>query len=504
MGKTTGFIEFARSLPVLQKPERRILNWDEFHASLPEPELQKQGARCMNCGIPFCHTGATFEGANIGCPLGNLIPEWNDLVYRGKWFEAYKSLASTNNFPEFTGRVCPAPCESSCVLGINEQPVMIKEIEVSIIDRAFKEGWLAPNPPKNRTGRKIAVIGSGPAGLACADELNRGGHRVTVFERDDRIGGLLMYGIPNMKLDKSLVERRVNLMRAEGIEFRTGVKVGEDLTAEELKHDFDAIVLACGATQPRDLPVEGRDLQGIHFAMEFLLKNTKSLLDSSHANRQFIDVKDQNVIVIGGGDTGTDCIATSIRHGCRSITQFEIMPPPAEKIYTHESWLARARTFQVDYGQEEAAAVFGADPREYCIMTKKFVGDGQGNLTGLETVEVEWKDGKLAEIEGTEKFWKAEKVFLAMGFTGVEKARLFEDLGVSLTARGTIQVDDNKQTSAPKIFAAGDCERGQSLIVWAIADGRQAAQSVDKYLSATEKTNFYLTQSRQAAEAQRL
>ena len=487
MGKTTGFIEFSRRLPILQEPERRILNWDEFHAALPESELRKQGARCMNCGIPFCHTGATFEGANVGCPLGNLIPEWNDLVYRGKWFEAYKSLASTNNFPEFTGRVCPAPCESSCVLGINEEPVMIKEIEVSIIDRAFKEGWIAPNPPKNRSGKRIAVIGSGPAGLACADELNKFGHRVTVFERDDRIGGLLMYGIPNMKLDKSLVERRVQLMRDEGIEFRPATKVGEDISVEELKSDFDALVLALGATRPRDLAVDGRNLNGIHFAMEFLLKNTKSLLDSAHADGEFIDVRDKNVIVIGGGDTGTDCIATSIRHGCRSLTQFEIMPPMPEKVYTHESWLSRARTFQVDYGQEEVKAVFGDDPREYCVLTKRFVGDEQGNLKGLETVEVEWRDGKLTEIEGTEKFREAEKVFLAMGFTGVEKVKLYEDLGVSLTSKGTISVAENKQTSVANIFAAGDCERGQSLIVWAIADGRKAASGVDKFLRAAAK-----------------
>jgi glutamate synthase (NADPH/NADH) small chain len=487
MGKTTGFIEYSRSLPILQSPNQRIANWNEFHAHLPESELKKQGARCMNCGIPFCHTGATFEGASIGCPLGNLIPEWNDLVYRGKWFEAYKSLASTNNFPEFTGRVCPAPCESSCVLGINEEPVMIKEIEVSIIDKAFEEGWISPQPPKNRTNKKIAVIGSGPAGLACADELNKFGHRVTVFERDDRLGGLLIYGIPNMKLDKNLVERRVNLMREEGIEFRINVKVGEELTAEELRRDYDAIVLACGATQPRDLPVEGRDLRGIHFAMEFLLKNTKSLLDSAHAKREFIDVKNKNVIVIGGGDTGTDCIATSIRHGCRKITQFEIMPAPPEKIYTHESWLSRVRTFQIDYGQEEAKAVFGADPREYCILTKKFVGDEKGNLKGLETVEVEWKDGKLSEIEGTEKLWEAEKVFLALGFTGVEKARLFEDLGVSITEKGTISVNENNQTSIENVFAAGDCERGQSLIVWAIADGRKAANSIDKFLRAASQ-----------------
>ncbi len=482
MGKTTGFIEYSRTLPILQSPKTRVQNWDEFHAPLPENELKKQGARCMNCGIPFCHTGATFEGASIGCPLGNLIPEWNDLIYRGKWFEAYKSLAATNNFPEFTGRICPAPCESSCVLGINEEPVMIKEIEVSIIDRAFSEGWIKPNPPKYRTGKKVAIIGSGPAGLACADELNRFGHRVTVFERDDRIGGLLIYGIPNMKLDKSIVERRVNLMRDEGIEFRTSIKVGFDISAEELKTDFNAIVLACGATEPRDLKIEGRNLNGIHFAMDFLLKNTKSFLDSEHSDEQFIDANDQDIIVIGGGDTGTDCIATSLRHGCKSITQFEIMPQPAEKIYTHENWLSRVRTFQIDYGQEEAKAIFDADPREYCILTKKFLGDESGNLAGVETIEVQWIDGKLNEIEGTEKLWAADKVFLAMGFTGVEKIKLFEDLEVSLTAKGTILVNENKQTSAEKIFAAGDCERGQSLVVWAIADGRNAANSVDKFL----------------------
>jgi glutamate synthase (NADPH/NADH) small chain len=487
MGKTTGFIEYSRSLPILQKPESRIANWDEFHASLPESELKKQGARCMNCGIPFCHTGATFETVSIGCPLGNLIPEWNDLVYRGHWFEAYKSLASTNNFPEFTGRVCPAPCESSCVLGINEEPVMIKEIELSIIDRAFAEGWVKPNPPKNRTGKKVAVIGSGPAGLACADELNKFGHQVTVFERDDRIGGLLTYGIPNMKLDKSLVERRVNLMRDEGVEFRTNIKVGTDFTAAELKNNFDAIVLACGATVPRDLPIEGRNFNGIHFAMEFLHKNTKSLLDSAHSDRAFIDVKDKNVIVIGGGDTGTDCIGTAIRLGCGQITQFEILPQPAERVFTHENWLSRVRAFQIDYGQEEARAIFGEDPREYCIMTKKFIGDDLGNLEGLETVEVEWVDGKLIEIKGTEKFWKAERVFLAMGFTGVEKAKLFEDLGVKIKSNGTIPVSENKQTTAKKIFAAGDCERGQSLIVWAIADGRQAAAGVDDFLRSVSQ-----------------
>ncbi len=488
MGKTTGFIEFKRSLPILQETRSRVANWSEFHAPLPEDEIKRQGARCMNCGIPFCHTGATFEGATVGCPLGNLIPDWNDFVYRGNWHEAYKSLALTNNFPEFTGRVCPAPCESSCVLGINEEPVMIKEIEVSIIDKAFEMGWISPNPPKYRTGKKVAVIGSGPAGLACADELNKFGYFVTIFERDDRIGGLLIYGIPNMKLDKHLVERRVKLLNDEGIIFQTNISVGRDISAEELKQNFDAIILACGAPQPRDLQIEGRDLKGVHFAMEFLSKNTKSLIDSKHTDGAFIDVKNKDVIVIGGGDTGTDCIATSIRHGAKSITQFEIMPQLNEKIYNHNNWLSRVRPFQIDYGQEEAKEIFGADPREYCILTKKFVGDESGNLQGLETVEVEWSNGKMQEIKNSERFWNAENVFLAMGFLGVEKLKLFEDLGVNLTDKNTIRVGENKQTDIEKIFAAGDCERGQSLIVWAIADGRKAAKNVDKFLRS-EKNN---------------
>lgn len=486
MGKVTGFIEYSRTLPILGEARSRVQNWEEFHTHLPEGELKKQGARCMNCGIPFCHTGATFEGASVGCPLSNLIPEWNDLVYRGQWHEAYKRLALTNNFPEFTGRVCPAPCESSCVLGINEEPVMIKEIEVSIVDKAFEMGWISPNPPKNRTHKKIAVIGSGPAGLACADELNKFGHNVTVFERNDRIGGLLMYGIPNMKLDKKLVERRVKLLSDEGIKFRTNAKVGADISAEELKSQFDAVVLACGAPQPRNLHIEGRNANGIHFAMEFLHKNTKSLLDSNQSDSEFINVKDKNVIVIGGGDTGTDCIATSLRQGCKSVVQFEIMPKPLEKTYTHDSWLGKIRTFQTDYGQEEAKEIFGSDPREYSILTKKFVLDENGNLSGLETVKVEWINGKLFEIEGSEKFWQAEKVFLAMGFLGAEKAKLFNDLGIAMTERQTISVNENKQTSVPKIFAAGDCERGQSLVVWAIADGRKAAKSVDEFLRQTQ------------------
>ena len=486
MGKVTGFIEYQRSLPILNDAKTRINNWNEFHTDLPAEELKKQGARCMNCGTPFCHTGGIFDGAATGCPVNNLIPEWNDLVYRGQWYKAYKRLSLTNNFPEFTGRVCPAPCESSCVLGINEEPVMIKEIEVSIIDYAFEQGWIKPNFPKFRSNKKVAVIGSGPAGLACADELNRYGHNVTVFERDDRIGGLLMYGIPNMKLEKQLVERRVKLLSDEGIEFKTSVNIGKDITAEDLQRDFDAIVLACGATKPRDLPIEGRALNGIHFAMDFLLKNTKSLLDSNFEDKNFINVQDKNVIVIGGGDTGTDCVGSSLRQGCKSLLQLELMPKFAEKVHTHDNWLSKARTFQVDYGQEEAKEIFGNDPREYCILTKRFLGDKQGNVTGMETVEIEWKDGKMQEIKGSEKIRKAEAVFLAMGFIGAEKANLLNDLGVEITPKHTIAVNENKQTNIENVFAAGDCERGQSLVVWAIADGRQAAKNVEKFLRQTQ------------------
>ena len=483
MGKATGFLEFKRSLPVLRAAEARVNDWDEFHQLLPDADLQAQGARCMNCGVPFCHTGEIIGGATAGCPLHNLIPEWNDLVYQGRWRAAYERLALTNNFPEFTGRVCPAPCESSCVLGINEEPVMIKEIEVAIIDRAFAENWIAPSAPDVRTGRRVAVIGSGPAGLACADELNQLGHWVTVFERADRIGGLLMYGIPNMKLEKRLVDRRVDLMRREGIEFRSRVNVGVDVSPADLLADFDAIVLAGGAPKPRDLKIPGRELRGVHLAMEFLHSNTKSLLDSVFADGEFFEMRGRNIVVIGGGDTGTDCVASSLRHGCASVTQFEIMPQPLARELTHDSWLSRVRTFQTDYGQEEAAAVFGHDPRAYDILTKKFVGDAWQNLVGIETVEVEWKDNAFIERTGTERFFPADYAFLALGFVGVEKGNLLDGLGVALTERGTIAVGANKQTNVPSVFAAGDCERGQSLVVWAIADGRRAARSVNEFLA---------------------
>ncbi len=487
MGKATGFIEYTRSLPVLRSPRERVKDWREFHCHDSEELLREQGARCMDCGIPFCHTGQIIAGAASGCPINNLIPEWNDLVYRGRWQEALQRLLLTNNFPEFTGRVCPAPCEGSCVLGINDSPVTIKSIEESIIEKGFAENWIKPEPPVYRTEKCVAVIGSGPAGLACADQLNKAGHWVTVFERADRIGGLLMYGIPNMKLDKEIVQRRVDLMEREGVVFKTNINVGFDITVEELKENFDAMVLCCGATKARDLDIKGRELKGIHLAMEFLHANTKSLLNSNHADNNYISVKDKDVIVIGGGDTGTDCVATSLRHECKSLVQFEILQRPPDERASDNPWPQYPKVYKMDYGQEEAADIFGKDPREYSISTKRFVDGGNGNLAGVETVGIEWvKDehGRFAlrEIEGTEKFWNAQAVFLALGFVGAESEGLLEQLGVVISERGNVAVDEKKMTNIESVFAAGDVERGQSLVVWAIADGRAAAKNVDEYL----------------------
>ena len=487
MGKPTGFMEYSRSLPIARPARDRICDWNEFHEHMTEDSLQEQGARCMDCGVPFCHTGTLVGGMASGCPINNLIPEWNDLVHHGNWHEALIRLQKTNNFPEFTGRVCPAPCEGSCVLGINESPVTIKTIECAVIDKGFAEGWVLPEIPKLRTGKKVAVIGSGPAGLACASQLNHVGHSVTIFERSDRVGGLLMYGIPNMKLDKSIVQRRVDLMAEEGVQFVTSINVGKDLPAEKLLSEYDALVLCCGASRPLDLRVERRDLKGIYFAMDFLHANTKSLLDSGHRDEKYISAKDKDVIVIGGGDTGTDCVGTAMRHGCRSLVQFEILPQPPEMRAADNPWPQWPKVYRLDYGQEEAAAVFGADPRSYCVMTKRFFGDAEGNLTGVETVAVEWEprqNGRAVsrEIAGTQKVWRAGMVLLAMGFLGPEKEGLLDKLGVKINERGNVAVDQNKETSVPGVFAAGDVERGQSLVVWAIADGRRAAREVDRYL----------------------
>jgi glutamate synthase (NADPH/NADH) small chain len=490
MGKLTGFMEYERREPPGRDPHTRVRDWNEFHDHLPESTLKEQGARCMDCGVPFCHTGTVLSGGASGCPINNLIPEWNDLVYRGQWREALTRLHKTNNFPEFTGRVCPAPCEGSCVLGINEPAVTIKSIEAAIVDKGFEEGWVVAEPPLKRTGKTVAVVGSGPAGLAAAAQLNRAGHTVTVFERDDRIGGLLMYGIPPMKLEKHVVDRRVNLLAEEGVKFVTGAHIGKNYPTDKLRASFDAVVLAGGATAARELTVEGRNLSGVHFAMEFLQKSCKSLLDSNFADGQYINAKGKNVIVIGGGDTGTDCVGTALRHGCKSLVQFEILPRPPTMRAADNPWPQWPRVYKLDYGQEEAAALFGADPRTYVTVTKRLVGDGGGNVKELHTVEVEWVkngDGRLSmkEKPGSEKVWPADLVLLAMGFVGPEKEGLLADLGVKLDGRGNVAVDGEKATSVPGIFAAGDMSRGQSLIVWAINEGRRCAQAVERYLART-------------------
>ncbi|MCK5307372.1 MAG: glutamate synthase subunit beta, partial [Zetaproteobacteria bacterium] len=470
-----------------RQPAERVKDWEEFHLPMDEEKLCKQGARCMDCGTPFCHSGIILGGMTSGCPINNIIPEWNDLVYRGLWREALSRLHKTNNFPEFTGRVCPAPCEGSCVLGINELPVTIKNIECSIVERGYEEGWVAVSSPPHRTGKKVAVVGSGPAGLACAAQLNSAGHRVTVFERDDRIGGLLMYGIPNMKLDKGVIQRRINLMKDGGIDFVTNTEVGRDFAAKRLLEDFDAAVLCIGATKPRNLPVEGRDLEGINFAMDFLAGNTKSILDDNDRDDGLISADDKDVIVIGGGDTGTDCVGTSLRHGCRSVVQLEILPKPPLERLPDNPWPHWPKIYKLDYGQEEAAAIYGRDPREYCIMTKRFVGDNEGRVKELHTVNIEWKrdeNGRFApvEIPGTEKVWPTQLVLLAMGFLGPEET-LISQLGVECDERTNVKAEYGSfATTIKGIFAAGDMRRGQSLVVWAINEGRGAARECDRYL----------------------
>lgn len=487
MGDPTGFMLYPRELPADRLPLERISDWKEIHHHASEDHLQKQGARCMDCGVPFCHTGKLIAGMAAGCPINNLIPEWNDLVYHGNWREALDRLHQTNNFPEFTGRVCPAPCEGSCVLGINEPPVAIKNIEVSIIDRGFDEGWVVPVPPEQRTGKSIAVVGSGPAGLATAAQLNKSGHTVTVYERDDRVGGLLMYGIPNMKLDKTVVQRRIDLLTAEGIRFLTGVEIGRDVTASELRKDFDAIVLTTGATKPRDLEIPGRELGGIYFAMDFLRANTKSLLDSNHEDDNYISTVGKDVLVIGGGDTGTDCVGTSMRHGCKSLVQFEILPKPPMERGVNNPWPQWPKVYLLDYGQEEAAAKFGDDPRQYCIMTKEFLADDAGRVRGVDIVNIEWvKDdqGRLLpkEIAGTERTLETQLVLLAMGFLGPEH-QVSDQFQLDLDGRSNYKADYGRyETSVEGVFAAGDCRRGQSLIVWAINEGREAARECDRYL----------------------
>jgi glutamate synthase (NADPH/NADH) len=464
LDKTKGFMKYQRRSEKYRNPKTRTRDWRELSSRLNEDELKYQTARCMDCGVPFCQSDS-------GCPISNIIPKWNELVFQNQWKDALNRLLMTNNFPEFTGRVCPAPCEGACVLGINEDPVGIKSIECAIIDRGFEMGWMVPNPPKNRSGKTVAVIGSGPAGLAAADQLNKAGHSVTVYERADRIGGLLMYGIPNMKLDKNVVQRRVDLMAAEGTKFVTNTAVGDgDVTLESLRKEHDAVVIATGATVARDLPIPNRSLEGIHFAMEFLHKNTKSLLDSNLADDAYIPAKNKDVIVIGGGDTGNDCIGTSVRHGAKSVTNFELLPQPPPERAADNPWPQWPRIYRVDYGHAEVKTHMGKDPREYCVMSKDFVDDGNGHVKGINTIRVEWTRSAtggwdMKQLEDSEEFFPADLVLLSMGFLGPEDRLL--DGAVEKDARKNIKTAPHKYaTNLPGVFAAGDCRRGQSLIVW--------------------------------------
>ncbi|MFK8050375.1 MAG: glutamate synthase subunit beta [Halioglobus sp.] len=488
MGNPTGFMKVERALPEDRDPSLRLIDWQEVHEHMETAEIEEQASRCMDCGVPFCQSAVSkYAPAVAGCPVNNLIPEWNDLIYRGRWKEALQLLHKTNNFPEFTGRVCPAPCEGACVLGINADPVTIKHHEVAIIDRGFQEGWVVAQPPASRSGKTVAVIGSGPSGLAAAAQLNKAGHMVTVYERADRIGGLLMYGIPNMKLQKEIVQRRIDLLAEEGIVFVTHTEVGKDISAEKIEQDFDAVVLCVGATVPRDLQAPGRELKGIHFAMDFLRSNTKSLLDSGHKDGKFINAEGKNVIVIGGGDTGTDCVGTSLRHKCKSVVQLEIMPQPPASRLPNNPWPQWPKRLLIDYGQEESIAVQGADPRDYLVQTTKIEGDEHGNVKAVHTVDIEWErtpEGQMIpkEVAGSEKVHPADIILLAMGFMGPEGG-LVEQFGVDKDPRSNILAQyDEFATSKPGIFAAGDGRRGQSLIVWAIDEGRRAAREVDSYL----------------------
>ena len=470
MGKLRGFLEYDRIKEPTLAPKERIQNYKEFTVAPNDEELQKQGSRCMDCGVPFCHSG---------CPLGNLIPDFNDAVHKNEWEKALTILHSTNNFPEFTGRLCPAPCEEACVLGIINPPVSIELIEKYIIERGFSEGWIKPEPPESRTGKTVAVIGSGPAGLSAAQQLNRAGHKVTVFEKDNKVGGLLRYGIPDFKMEKNIIDRRLKVLEAEGIIFKCNTEVGKTISAHELESEFDAIVLCTGASVMRELPIPGSDLKGVVQAMDFLPHNNKAV-DGQHEREAKYLAKDKNVIVIGGGDTGSDCIGTSNRQGAKSVTNFEIMPKPADSRTEDHPWPFWPFKLKTSSSHEEGSH------REWSILTKEFIGDGKGNLTGLKTVEVEWKKipgerPQLLEIKGSEKEWPCELALLALGFTGAQKS-LPEQFGLTFDLRGNVRGEKQYQTNKSHIFSAGDARRGQSLIVWAISEGREAAHQIDTYL----------------------
>ena len=485
MGKATGFLDYAREVSAERPPLERLKDFKEFHNYLPLEDQARQGGRCMNCGVPFCQNGANLMGMTSGCPLHNLVPEWNDLVYRGCMGLAYTRLAKTSNFPEFTSRVCPALCEAACTCGLYDEPVSTRENERAIIEYAFEHGMVEPHVPSTRTGKKIAVVGSGPSGLAAADMLNKRGHSVTVYEREDRPGGLLMYGIPNMKLDKEIVMRRIRLMEAEGIVFKTGVDVGRDVTAKDLLKEYDRVLLTCGAKNPRNIEAPGRDAEGIYFAVDFLTANTRSLLNSNLTDGKNISAKGKNVIIVGGGDTGNDCVGTCMRHGCKSVIQLEMMPPAPLKRAENNPWPEWPRVLKTDYGQMEAIAVFGQDPRIYETTVKEFVKDKKGRLKSVVTVDLDWKVDKktgrrtMSQVEGSEKTYPCELLLIAAGFLGSENY-LAEAFGVERDGRSNIAADNRSyKTSVDRVFAAGDVRRGQSLVVWAIREGREAAYAVD-------------------------
>ena len=488
MGKPTGFLEYERVEAKAVAPKERIKNFNEFHTPLSETEQRCQSARCMDCGVPFCQSGMTIKGMTSGCPLNNLIPEWNDLVYTGNWEQAYNRLHKTSNFPEFTSRVCPALCEKACTCGLNGDAVCTKENEMAIIEHAYANGLAGPKPPKARTGKRIAVIGSGPSGLAVADQLNQRGHLVTVYERADRIGGLLRYGIPNMKLEKHIIDRKLNVMKDEGVEFVTEANIGQNIKAKKIMDDYDAVVLAVGASNPRDISAPGRDADGIYFAVDFLTATTKSLLDSDLTDGKYISAKDKNVIVIGGGDTGNDCVGTAIRHGRKSVTQLEMMPKAPDVRSETNPWPQWPLVCKTDYGQEEAIAVFGHDPRIYTTTVKEFKKDKKGKLCKVVTIQLESKVDEatgrrmMVPVEGTEKELPCELVLIAAGFLGTQKY-LTDAFGVEVNQRTNIKTDDGRfATNVAGVFACGDCHTGQSLVVKAIRQGRDCAREVDKYL----------------------